>query len=49
LISGRVGLVAIPTVLGDCRVNGLAVFPELFFELFEMIELLLLLGADFGG
>jgi hypothetical protein len=47
LVSGRVGLVAIPAVLRDCGVHGLAIFPELLFKLFETVELFLLLGAGF--
>jgi hypothetical protein len=47
LTPGRVGLVAIPAVLGDCGMHGLAVFRELRFKLLETVELLLLLGAGF--
>jgi hypothetical protein len=47
LISGRIRLVAVPAVLRDGGMHGLAVFPELLLQLLEIVELLLLLGAGF--
>jgi hypothetical protein len=47
LISGRIRLVAVPSVLRDCGMHGLAIFPELLLQLLDLVELFLLLGAEF--
>lgn len=44
-----IGLIAIPAVLVNRGVKGVSAFLQLVFELRQPVELLLLLGGDFGA